>query len=287
MTQPIAHPASEELAAYAAGDLEDSGVVRAHVIGCSSCATSVAGVQRATTALASLPSLAMPVDVITALERALADEVASGDRPPGDQAPEGITSIAAARRRRTGRAGPIAAAAAVIGLAAALGAGVLRDGAGDDSAPLAGAAAEQDTGAGKAAPIILRSGTDYSAEVLDVEVRDRLGSAESPALTAQAPAADGTGGDARTAGSAEAASLDMAAAAPTLTDEELQSCVDELSGTPGTAALLVDFATYAGEPAVVVVLPFREGRVDVFVVRPQCRVGNDALIFFKRVAAET
>jgi hypothetical protein len=49
--------------------------------------------------------------------------------------------------------------------------------------------------------------------------------------------------------------------------------------------VLIDSATYAGQPAVVVVLPFRADKLDVFVVRPDCRVGNDALIYFQRINA--
>jgi len=265
------HPDPEELAAVAVGDPDVGVEVRAHVGDCAECAADVAAINGVLRSLRELPELRMPVDVVTAVERALADE-------PAAVAP---ASLAAARARR-GRLMPFAAAASAVGLAAVLGTTVLRTN--DQRSTDAGDAATDSVAGAEAAPgpRILTSGTDYREAELDFQVRDAL---TAPPAAAALSAEDSAAG--RGAGTADAplGSTEQSSArtAPALTPEQLQSCVDELSGAPGSSPLLVDYASYAGRPAVVVVLPFREDTVDVFVVRSDCRVGNDALIYFKRV----
>lgn len=280
MSEFSAHPGAEELAAFAAGDLDSVSDVRSHLLDCADCGADLAAIERATQALAALPELQMPLDVITALERSLADAASDLGAAPGDSP---LPSLAAARKRKTDRFAPLAAAAAVVGLAVALGAGPLRNGS-DNRGDSAGApAADTAERTQAAAPRFLRSGTDYDGASLDGRVRDALSAPpDAPALSAEAPAPLAAEAGGSSAGAAQADSA-KSAVGPTLTDDELQSCVDELSGQPGALPLLVDFASYSGAPAVVVVLPFREGQVDVYVVRPECRLGNDALIFFKRV----
>ncbi len=276
MTQPTSHPPVEDLAAYAADDL-DSGAVDAHVAGCAECAADVAAIQLATRGLAELPDLRMPLDVITSLEAALAAARVA------ESAPEAPASLTDARSRRAGssRFLPFAAAAAVVALATTIGVTALRDSSGDDADTAATRGGNATVAEAAAEPRLLHSGTDYSPGVLDFQVRDALAApaedATAFALQDAAPAAPAAGASApqRSAGKA----------APEMTPEQLQSCVDELSGTSGVAPLVVDFATFDKQPAVVVVLPFRDDKVDVFVVRPTCRLNNAELILFKRVAA--
>lgn len=292
MTGHQAHPSAEALAGYAAGDLEHDGAtaVSTHLAGCAECAADLAAIERATQAIAALPQVTMPLGVITSIEQALeaerrgtATSAPGADLPPDAPAP---VSLAATRQRRRLTLAPFAAAAAVVGLAAAVGLGALRDGGGngDDSSVTADAEAGRALSA--SAPLRLQSGTDYTPDALAEQVRSTLAMPQAMALGA-APEAATADSDARSAAGSGTSSYDAAAAgaAALLDGEALDSCLQELSGGPGAVPLLVDAASYAGQPAVVVVLPFRTGKLDVFVVRPECRLGNDALIIFRRIDA--
>ncbi len=67
---------------------------------------------------------------------------------------------------------------------------------------------------------------------------------------------------------------------------ELAGCLLALAGpTSGGAPLALDYARYAGAPALVVVLPAAAaGKVDVFVVGAGCRAGADQTLLFTRLA---
>lgn len=278
MTDMSAHPTTEALAAYAAGDLEPApaGAVAGHLGECADCAADLAAIERATASLRALPALHMPLDVVAAVDRAL-----------GAEARGAVPSLAARRARRPSLP-PFAAAAAVLGLVAAVGYGTLRGGTGgDDSsgALRAESGADRDAAVADAAgPILLRSGTDYTPSALDGQVRGALAGGAPAALTAAEP---GTQDDAA-AGSAGGDVSFTAEAKLSVDDPDLRSCITELSGTPDAVPILVDEATFSdqtrrAQPAWIVVLPFREDRVDVFVVGRDCRTGNDSLLLFKRI----
>ncbi len=291
MTDLTDHPDPETLAACAAGDLEPGAAetVSRHLTGCADCAADAAAIARVTDALALLPPLAMPVDVITSLERALEAERNAATGPAAETValPAGVTvppSLADARRRRRPTLAPYAAAAAVIGLAAAVGLGALRDNGMRDRDASSALDAGGDSLA-EPATLQLQSGTDYAAGTLADQVRTALSAPASTELKAAAPGgAVPAPGSVADPGSPAAEDARAARAAP-LGPQDLDSCLQELSGGPGAQPVLVDSATYAGMPALVIVLAFRTDKLDVFVVRPDCRVGNDALIYFQRIDA--
>jgi hypothetical protein len=65
----------------------------------------------------------------------------------------------------------------------------------------------------------------------------------------------------------------------------LADCVTELAGGPATP-LAVDLATFDGQPAAVVLLPGigGPGRVDVWVVPPDCAQGKGQFLYYANVA---
>jgi hypothetical protein len=71
----------------------------------------------------------------------------------------------------------------------------------------------------------------------------------------------------------------------------LSGCVSALADDPNTPAvemptpLVVDIATFAGQPATVIVLPTpaEMDRLDVFVVGPDCGPADAKLLHFARV----
>ena len=69
------------------------------------------------------------------------------------------------------------------------------------------------------------------------------------------------------------------------TTEGLASCITALT-EPGQVVLplALDYATFEGSPALVVVLPSTKAdKVDVFVVGPGCTTGDAALLYFARL----
>lgn len=280
MTTP-AHPPTEDLAAYAAGDLEHAaaGAVSAHVASCAACRDDVAALQRTVAELAALPLLSMPVDVISQVEHAVAAE----------HAPQPLSATVAPlapRRRSTSsrRWIPVASAAAVVGLVGAVGLGTLRGRAPQEDATASGGTAQMS--ADPAGPVLLASGVDYTAAALDGQVRGALAAGSNTSLRREMESSTARSSAGAADSAAEVSEPFKAQAAPNSApelDAALRSCITELAGSPDVTPLLVDVATYARQPAWIVVLPFRGDRVDVFVVRRDCRVGNDALLLFKRV----
>jgi anti-sigma factor RsiW len=114
------HVPIEELAAYAAGDLDATAAVavEAHVVLCAQCGADVAGLTATAAALASVPPVTMPAAAVARLDAALLAE-AMPNRRAGDVVP------IAGRRRPT--FGGIAAVAAGVALLAAIGVPLLRD----------------------------------------------------------------------------------------------------------------------------------------------------------------
>lgn len=266
---PDVHPGAEVLAAYAAGDLEHAAAadVSSHLTACAACAQDVTAIERATQALGALPVLPMPVDVMTALDAAIDAEVRA------------LTVPGPIRRdrRRPPRFMPFAAAAVTVGLVAAIGYGATRSS--EDRGDV-GAESTIAGGSAPAGPLVLSTGTDYTAGALDEQVRGVLGGAAGD--TAFSAAQEDSGG-ATTADAPLAATGAEMRAAGAPDDAALTSCVAELAGADGVVPIVVDVARYAGQPAWVVVLPFRDDKVDVFVVRPQCRKGDAQLLYFERV----
>ncbi|MDP9433912.1 MAG: hypothetical protein M3P93_01395, partial [Actinomycetota bacterium] len=66
--------------------------------------------------------------------------------------------------------------------------------------------------------------------------------------------------------------------------DELAGCLSAVTGPDAPQPLAVDYATFEGRPALLVVLPSaRPGKVDAYVVGAGCRAGDDQTLFFTRV----
>lgn len=178
----------------------------------------------------------------------------SSDRPAGSSG-RTVTPFPDADRRRSPLV--LAAAAVVVVAAAAVATVALRSAAGPSTSTTSAASGTA------AAPVVPTSstGTDYAGGGL---------AAALPALL-RAPA--------------RAASPAPGPLAGLHTAAQLRSCLSAVL-PPGGAAqpLALDYAAYAGQPALVVVLPASTaGKVDVFVVGAGCRTGDDQTLFFTRL----
>ncbi|MDQ6875638.1 MAG: hypothetical protein M3042_11325, partial [Actinomycetota bacterium] len=198
--------------------------------------------------------------------------------------PARVSALADERRhRRAPRWVPASVAAGVALLVAgALGFAALTPGGssnatnGHASAARAGAGIDRKApnAAGKqAAP--LDSGRDYTSASLAAGVRTLLGSVR-PETSA---------GDTRIPVTASAYARALAPEFARLrAPAGLATCVAGLAGRPGVAPLAVDFASYQGRPAVLVVLPDRDpSRVQAWVVGPACTAGHQDLRHFEYV----
>ncbi|HEX8001550.1 MAG TPA: zf-HC2 domain-containing protein [Mycobacteriales bacterium] len=285
------HVPIEDLAAYAAGDLDPATAVtvEAHVVLCGACRADVDAVRAATERARALPPVTMPADVAGRLDAALAAERAPGATaaPLGDVLPM--------RRRRPSLAG-LSAVAAGVALLAAITVPLVTS---RDSEPTA--AREGAVAAPAAATKRLTSNLDYSRENLaatlgralsgvsaDAKVmsRDNNKSSGAPLPVSAAPTAAPLGptfGGTRTTSEAVSALSTDAG--------RMGACLAALVGdlpAAGRMPLVVDFARFSGRDAVVFVFPtvttggeVRRDRVDVYVVGSGCgsEPGGDILDF--------
>jgi anti-sigma factor RsiW len=280
------HVPIEDLAAYAAGDLDAAAAVavEAHVLLCEDCRADVEGLKITATALAAVPRVTMPADVARRV-----DESYAGDR----RAPLGDVVPMAPRRRRPSLSA-IAAVAAGLFLVGAVGVSLR---------PHHDKKADTSAVGPEAAPVTRRlsSGLAYSPDALGPTLNRALSSTvqqtDSKAGGVSAPPA---------APSATAVYLGEqrdTALAPALRPLEtdagrLAACIAELrEGYPeaARAVLLVDYGTFAGPagtaPAMVIAFPaltkgaIDPAKVDVYVAGAGCGVkaGGDFL-YFRRIA---
>jgi hypothetical protein len=163
--------------------------------------------------------------------------------------------------------------------------------------------ADQEATVLTAAPVLLATGTDYTAESL---------AAAAPALAADAAGLSGGGGDAAedpdersgdttaevpaapepaaepgTAAEPEAAAPGTAALPPELEGlrdpAAVTACATQLADGVPTTPVAVDLASYDGEPAAILVQPTPgdAATLDVYVVAPGCPAGE--FRYFTRV----
>lgn len=305
--QPGPHLDLDRLADLLAGEGGADDV--AHVGACSGCAGRLDELSAAdaevAAALAALPPPALPADLVERLSAALAAEPPlTPSRPawrpaPGDDLePAGggsrtVTPFPSSAPRRWQ---PFAAAAGLLVAAGGLGGALLLGGgtSGDEAARSGAGSA-----AGTAAPA---SGLPTSSTGQDYARPGALAAA-LPALlagdAARAVAAPSSGfsGDAtaeQPPASAPAPTPGMGVVAQPRSDPlarlrdpaELASCLAALLPPDGDVEpLALDYAAYAGQPALTVVLPASGAadKVDVFVVGAQCRPGDDRTLFFTRL----
>jgi anti-sigma factor RsiW len=280
------HVPIEELAAYAAGDLDATAAVavEAHLLLCPRCAADVEGLTATAAALAAVPPVAMPAAAAAALDAALLAE-AFPNRRAGDVVP-------IARRRRP-TSGAIAAVAAGVALIAAIGVPLVAGGA-KRSSTLGAAGRARDTASAPKTVKRLASGLDYTRATLAATLVQAVnGATRTTAFTGGVAGPGSAKGSATPAAPAAApGSGEELDATMALADDaaRLAACVTELAQGQSAAAavpLLVDFATFAGKPAVVVAFPnvSRGGtvstKIDVFVAGAGCGAvpGGDVLDF--------
>ena len=268
---PGPHPAVDVLADLDADALEgaDATAVRAHVEGCAECADALAALTRVRGELAGLADPALPADVATALDVRLSSLRLAPVSVPGEVHP-----LRPARRRRWPVSLPGTAAAAVTTLfVAAIGVGVVTSGgdSADEDSSTAGVAGDTSGGGGVAdapmaagaEPLRLTSGRDYTAATVATLVSG-VADTRMESQTAAAPPVP-----------APLQRLQDPAA--------LQSCLTDLGdGTPVTP-LTLDYASYEGRPALLVVVAAGTAQADVWVVGPDCRQGNADLRYFVTV----
>ena len=253
-----------------------------HVSSCADCRAALAEVEQAQepvrAALAALPPPEVPADLAARLDAALLRAREDELRAREDEHPAREDELAGRRRRarvtaaRSGSRGPswlLGSAAAVVVVAALTGATVGlprlggRSSSSDSSASTGSRATTADSagvaplpapGAGGEA-VSSSTGTDYGEG--------------KPALAAALPTLLRGG-----AGPATAATADPLARLHTAA-----GLADCLAGLASAAPVALDYARYAGAPALVVVLPAaRPDRLDVYVVGAECRAGAEHML---------
>lgn len=242
-----------------------------HLRGCAGCSARLDELAAAEVEVAALLATLVPPPVPATLTPRLRAALAAqprqvaargaaepapdvAGRPPGSPA-HTVTPFPNATRPRSRLL--LAAAAAVLVAAAGITTVALRSPAGRSGSTTSAA------GDPATAPVVPTSstGTDYAGGGLATAL---------PALL-RAPARAPTPAPGPLAGLHTAA--------------QLHSCLSAVL-PPGQAAqpLALDYAAYAGQPALVVVLPASTaGKVDVFVVGAGCRTGDDQTLFFTRL----
>lgn len=254
---------------------------RAHLERCAECRAVEASLRAVPASLAAAAEAgAMPADVVARVDDALSR--AGRDRvPSGSAAAMTVTPLGSRTRRSPVGTRLLQAAAAVVLVLAVVGVGasvLMSGGGGTSSGGSSGAYA--DGPGGKATYALLATGADYSASSLAGAV-PRLVAGEGRPFSA---ARDGDAGPTTASSPAEGAvapdDTGRLAAGAALAD-----CVTALADAPAVP-LAVDLARYEGKPAAVIVLPGLDdpAMVDVWVVGPGCRQGDDQFRFFTRVA---
>ncbi len=272
------HLPVEELAAYAAGELDAVAAVpvEAHVVLCAECRADVAALRRTAAALADVAPVTMPADVAARLDAAVAAERAAVPVAP-------LGTVLPMRRRSPYAA--VVASAAALALIVVAGLGVLRSQGERKDSGLAGA------GAGGRGRQVLTSGFEYTRANLagTVPVFLRGGTPEELALTSDS-ARNSADVGAPTSDRALVPKLEAADPLARLQGAGLEECLTALRADgPAVAPLLLDYARWHGEPALVVVFPRVVGsspapdQVDVFVVGPACGADDAIVLDFQRL----
>lgn len=271
---------------------EPAAHLGAHLATCASCRAAVSEFEAALApvqaALVELPTPELPDAVAVAVEDVIAEErrasatdravpstppaVPAATTPPAVPAVPAatVTPMAAGRDRRTRwlpiASGVAAAAALVVGAIVVL--------------PGGGGSSDQDSTLSDTAGIRSSStGTDYGKDgaALSRALPSLLiGSAPKGVAGASQPGAPSV-----TDGRAESTDALAALREPA----SLASCLASLSDVddPGIP-LALDYASFEGQPALVVVLPTtRTDKVDVFVVGAGCSQADAKVLFFTRL----
>ena len=250
---------------------DEAGAAEEHLRDCADCRSLQAQLLGTRSLLAALPPEQMPEAVSARIDAALSA------LPP-------TTIVPLSSKRRGWRAHPTAAglgaAAAVAALVAAL---VVGKTSSDNSSTEAGGSADSLGAAGAARtsvplPTTSVSGNHYTARNLD-----RTVSALLTPVTAMAAAPEGDASATPQPSTAKAVprpepALNRLFTSPTA----LEACVRGIEGGPAVQPLAIDFATYQGAPAVLVVLPgLEQGKVDAWFVGANCTASDPNLLRYR------
>ncbi len=291
------HLGLDALAEATAHPPDGRSAVARHLVGCAGCTARLAELRAAepsvTAALAAMPVPPIPPDVAARLDDALAALPAV--EPAADPAPEPLiapvttlpTSTSTGHRTRW-----LAAAAGVVVLLAGVGVGVgvlhREDSRGTTSA--AGAP-------GAAPPVRNDTGNDYADRATLAAAIPGLLAGTAPdagqlrAAPAPAAAPKQDAGQSPESGGAAADTMSAQVADPLArlrSDPGLADCLRALlpPDDPSVHPLALDYGSYRGTPAMVVVLPgVARGKLDVYVVGSGCSPTNDSTLFYASVPA--
>ena len=270
------------------GDLTDGALpdeertaVERHLAGCEDCRSTDKRLAAVRGSLQDLGPVQMPAAVGARVRRALAQETPVGE--PGPSVPAGGRPVPAvpAARRRSWRAGPgLVAASVIVLLVAVLGGAVLagRHSDGESASSSAGSAGQAESGASPRNSVRTRtssSGVNYTPSTLPRQL-DRLlsvGQAGPDRSSAGASTAGGSG--TRQSGALEALR----------SPARLARCLDAVTDSSIQTPIAVDYASWRGQPAVLLVLPgSTSGRLVVYVVPPSCGTSaSTSLLYFAQL----
>jgi hypothetical protein len=250
-----------------------------HLADCAVCRTALAELEAALgpvdAALAALPAPEVPAQLVARLDAAVARE-----RRAASAVPAATVTPLAGRLPRRSRwlpgAGAVAAAAALV-----VGGVFVAQQLGGGTGPTAG----QDASALRAKDSFATSstGNDYTRDGVQLrQALPRLLRGDAPAAPASTRSLGGRG--AAPAGPMSALET-LDPLARLREPAPLASCLAALSepGDPGLP-LALDYARFAAQPALVVVLPSSQpDQVDVFVVAADCSQADARLLFFSRL----
>jgi hypothetical protein len=282
---------TEHLDVDALADLEEGlldrdhvAAARAHVAGCPHCRAELAALTGVRERLAAAAEVEpMPAEVVARLDRALAAVAAEPAstavtrsviplREPQRSSPRGLRWLQAAAVVVLILAGGAVAVSALRGA---------DNGSSDNASTVAGAADKngREAASGTSFPVTA-SGRHWTQASVEAGVPQLLAGTLSPTLPPSSFSAEDNG-----SGGAEAPrALAGVPAARLAGGLALADCVTELAGGPATP-LAVDLATFDGQPAAVVLLPGigGPGRVDVWVVPPDCGQGKGQFLYYANV----
>jgi hypothetical protein len=242
-----------------------------HLRSCHTCTQHLADLDLAqapvTEALSALPAPEVPAALAARLAAATAPRAAASV----------VVLPLAPHRHRLAAAAGIAAAVVLVGGVALL------------AQAHRGAAPTSALSAARPAPPVPRvaTGTAYRAATFAAQLAPLL---SGPAVADSTRTATGSTPGAQAAPQAGAGRPAGHGVSPELAALQgtpaLAACLSALTpaNEPGLP-LVVDYASYAGRPALIVALPStRPGKVDVFVVGPRCAAADPDVRYFTRLA---
>jgi anti-sigma factor RsiW len=256
---------------------QDAAAIRGHLDGCPLCRDRLSRLRTTRALLSTLPPEPMPPEVTERLDAALA-RAASESRG---------TIVPMARRARPWNSPAIAgaaAAAAVVVLVGALVAGnvIHRGGSGSSksSAPASsGAAAGGSTQSQVAGIKVWATGSNYTAATIATLAPRLVLGTPPPSLPEPS-----SGASTKTAPTAAPGTQVLTQDVMRASREAMLACSTILAGGVATVPVAVDFADFAGKPAVVFALPAigHPTMLDIWVVRSTC--SSSALdLYFARI----